>query len=111
MGKVFRLTWELNLLLPCLFWVIGIVLAHILQQVTQPAGLASLNRGTGTVLYGRGQLGSIDGRSVAPIPLPFCLYLFYGLDGLLQLYSVHSVLYIYCTLQVYECTRFLYCIY
>ena len=41
-----------------LFWAIGIVLAHILQQLTQPTGLASLNRGTGTVLYGRGQLGS-----------------------------------------------------
>ena len=27
--------------------------------MTQPAGLASLNRGTGTLLYGRDQLGSI----------------------------------------------------
>ena len=27
--------------------------------MTQPAGLASLNPSTGTVLYGRGQLGSI----------------------------------------------------
>ena len=42
-----------------LFLALGIVLAHILQKVTQPAGLASLNHGTGTVLYGRGQLGSI----------------------------------------------------
>ena len=31
----------------------------MLQCVTQPTGLASLNRDTGTVLYGRGQLGSI----------------------------------------------------
>ena len=38
---------------------LGIVFAHILQWVTQSAGLASLNHGTGTVLYGRGQLGSI----------------------------------------------------
>ena len=44
---------------PALFCVLGIVLAHILQyKVTQPARLASLNHG-GTVLYGRGQLGSI----------------------------------------------------
>ena len=42
-----------------MFWALGIVLAHILKQLTQPAGLASLNSGTGTVLYGRGQLGSI----------------------------------------------------
>ena len=41
-----------------LFWALSIVLAHILQQVTQPAGLASLKRGTDTALYGRGQLGS-----------------------------------------------------
>ena len=42
-----------------MFWALGIVLAHILKQLTQPAGLASLDSGTGTVLYGRGQLGSI----------------------------------------------------
>ena len=41
-----------------LFWALVIVLVHILQQVTQPTGLASLIRGTGTLLYGRGQLGS-----------------------------------------------------
>ena len=35
-----------------LFWALSIVLAHILQWVTQPASLASLNSGTGTVLYG-----------------------------------------------------------
>ena len=38
-----------------LSWALVIVL---LQQVTQPTGLASLIRGTGTLLYGRGQLGS-----------------------------------------------------
>ena len=32
-----------------LFGALGIVL--VLQKVTQPAGLASLNRGTGMVLY------------------------------------------------------------
>ena len=42
-----------------LFWALGIVLAHILKKLTHPAGLASLNNGNGTVLYGRGQLGSI----------------------------------------------------
>ena len=31
-----------------LFWALGHVLTHILKQVTQPAGLASLNRRTGT---------------------------------------------------------------
>ena len=45
--------------LPALFWALGIILVNILQKVTQPASLVSPNRGTGTVLYGRGQLGSI----------------------------------------------------
>ena len=31
-----------------LFWALGKVLPHILKQVTQPAGLASLNRCTCT---------------------------------------------------------------
>ena len=31
-----------------LFWALGNVLAHILKQVTQPDGLASLNRCNGT---------------------------------------------------------------
>ena len=42
-----------------LFLALGIVLMHIMQEVTQPASLAFLNHGTGTVLYGRGQLGSV----------------------------------------------------
>ena len=33
---------------PALFWALGIILAHILQKGTQPAGLASPNSGTGT---------------------------------------------------------------
>ena len=57
-GKVSRLHIRIEPF-PALFWAIGIVLAHILQQVTQHAGLASLHCGTGTVLYSRGQLGSI----------------------------------------------------
>ena len=52
-----------------LFWALGIVLAHILQKVTQPASLASLNHGSGTVLYGRGQLGSIRVKKRPPPPL------------------------------------------
>ena len=50
-GNVFRLH---NIIEPfaALFWALGIVLAHILKQLTQPAGPASLK-------YGRGQLGSI----------------------------------------------------
>ena len=39
---------------------------------------------SGTVLYGRGHLGSIWGRSVAPNPFPLLLYFLYGID--LQLY-------------------------
>ena len=35
---------------------VDIPTAHILKQLTQAAGLASLNSGTGTALYGRGQL-------------------------------------------------------
>ena len=31
-----------------LFWALDNVLAHILKQVTQPTGLATLNRRTGT---------------------------------------------------------------
>ena len=62
-----------------LFWALGIVLAHILQKVTQPAGLASLNRGTAMVLYGRGQLGSILWKTCRPPPFTILdvLYLFY----------------------------------
>ena len=45
-------TIKLNLLLLCFgLSGLGIVLAHILQKVTQPAGLASLNPGTGTAGY------------------------------------------------------------
>ena len=55
-----------------LFQALGIVLAHILQQVTQPASLASLNPGTGTVLYSRGQLGSIRLKTSR---LPACSFL------------------------------------
>ena len=55
----FVFTWEFNLLLSCF----GLLALHVLgaytETVDQPAGLASLNSGTGTVLYGRGQLGSI----------------------------------------------------
>ena len=38
---------------------LGITLAHILKLGPSPSAVASLNCGTGTVLYGRGQLGSI----------------------------------------------------
>ena len=34
-----------------LFWTLDIVLANILNQLTKPAGLASLISSTGTVLY------------------------------------------------------------
>ena len=57
-----------------LFWALGIILAHILKQFTQPAGLASLNSGTCTVLYGGGQLGSILEKKSYPPPLFFFRY-------------------------------------
>ena len=59
-GNVFRLPWEFNLLLSC-FGLSALYSAHCAYTETadQPVGLASLNSGTGTVLYGRGQLGSI----------------------------------------------------
>ena len=44
MGKVFRLHLRFEPF-AVLFWALGIVLAHILQQMTQPAGLPSLNHG------------------------------------------------------------------
>ena len=55
-----------------LCWALGIVLAHLLQQVTQPAGLAFLNRGTGTepVLYRRVSSVQLDRRRVGPLPFP-----------------------------------------
>ena len=52
--KVFRLCLKIEPF-AVMFWALGIVLTHILKQLTQPDGLASLNSGTGTVLYGRGQ--------------------------------------------------------
>ena len=55
MGKVFHLNLRIKPF-ALLFWALGIVLAHILKQLTQPAGLASLNSCTGTVLYGRGSV-------------------------------------------------------
>ena len=63
----FVFTWELNLLLSC-FGLSALNSAHILKQLTQPAGLAFLNSGTGMVLYnstvyGRGHLGSIWGKT------------------------------------------------
>ena len=48
-AKLFYRTLEPS---AALFWALSIVLAHILNQLTQPAGPASLK-------YGRGQFGSI----------------------------------------------------
>ena len=52
--------------------------AYVLKQLTQPAFLASLNFGTGKVLYGKGQFGSIWEKKRHPSP-PFlsrCTYSF-----------------------------------
>ena len=42
-----------------LFWAFGILLTPILKQLTQPAGLTSLNSGNGPVQYSSGKLGLI----------------------------------------------------
>ena len=89
---------------PSLIRALGIVLAHILQQVTQPAGLAFINSGTGTVLCGGGiSQVQFDGRSIAPNPFPLQLYLLYDINCLLLfliedyclystlLYSIHTL--------------------
>ena len=75
MYPVFRLPWELNLLLPCF----GLSILHscILKQLTQPVSLTSLNRGTGTVLYSRGQLGSIWEKKRQPPPFTHLAVLFF----------------------------------
>ena len=74
-GNVFHLC---NRIEPfaALFWALGIVhvLAHILKQLTQPAGPASLNSGTGTVLYGRFNLRVKTGQLLA---FPILLYIIY----------------------------------
>ena len=72
----FVFTIVLNLL-HALFWALGIVLAHILKQLTQPVGPASLK-------YGRGQLhvGSISGKKSLPPPLfPSCCILIQYMPG------------------------------
>ena len=63
----------------------------VLQYVTQPAGLASLNRGAGTVLYGRGQIGSIWWKKCRPQPFPFLLFLFYGFIRQVKVYRYSSI--------------------
>ena len=54
-----------------LFWALGIVLAHILKQLTQPAGQASFNSGTGTAVESQVRL---DLRRVGPLPFPILLH-------------------------------------
>ena len=85
-GKVNRLHNYRIEPFPALFWALGIVLTLIMQQVTHPAVLASLNRGTGTCMAGVSQV-QFDGRSIAPNPFPFLLYLFY---------ETHCTIHVYC---------------
>ena len=56
--------------------------------MTQPAGLASLNHGTGTVLYGRGQLGSIRLKTSQPPAFSFIAVLILWYIYLLIQYNV-----------------------
>ena len=51
-----------------LFWGLGIVQAHILQQMTQPAGLVSLNHGT--VRQGSVIGSTLIEDALAPLPFP-----------------------------------------
>ena len=70
---------------------------HILKQLTQPAGLASLDRGTGTILYSRGQLGLIWEKKCRPPPSTHLAVLFiYGKDN-----SFYNTLAIYIQLFIY----------
>ena len=75
-----------------LFCALGIVLAHILKQLTQPGGSASLK-------YGRGRLGSIwTKKSRSPTLFPSCCtYSMLAIDQLCTrtLYNVQ------CRLQLY----------
>ena len=59
-----------------LFWALGIVLSHILQQLTQPAGQAYLNHAWywhGTVRQGSVRF-NLRERCLGPLPLPILLY-------------------------------------
>ena len=79
MGKMFCLTWVEPFAVR--FWALGIEFAHIsvLWQVTQPAGLASLSRGTVTVLYTSGKLSSTWQQTRRPPPISHLAVLFiYG---------------------------------
>ena len=53
-----------------LFWALGTVLGHLLQLVTQPACLASLNYDTVTVLYGRPVRFNLIEDASAPFLFP-----------------------------------------
>ena len=95
---------------PTLFWALGILLAHILQQVTQPAGLEFRNLGTGTVLYTAGvSQVQFEGRSAAANPYPLLLYFLYG-----SIQCVCCTVYIYCTYTKKSrgpCNSFNYCLF
>ena len=54
-----------------LFWALGIALMHKLKQLTQPAGLASLKSGTGTVLQGSVRFHLIE-NAAATCPFRSC---------------------------------------
>ena len=64
-GKVFCLYLRIEPF-AALIWAMGNVLGHKRKLVTQPPSLASLNSGTGMVLYGRGQLGQLDMEEALP---------------------------------------------
>ena len=88
------------------FWAPGIVLIHILKQLTQPAGLTSLNIGTGTILYGMGlnwlktiRLPAFSDLAILFIYAPstqaglhkrssLYMFLIYGSDGVKQIFHI-----------------------
>ena len=75
-----------------LICALGIGLAHILKQMTQPAGLASLNSCTGTTLY-TVQQGAVRFNLLKTRQLPaFSNLAIYYLSMLYALYCMYTVL-------------------
>ena len=81
-GKVFR-PWELNLLLHC--FELSAMNSRISWNswLSLPAWHTYINSGTGTALYGRGQLGSIWDKKRHPPPLFLsrCAYSMISTEG------------------------------
>ena len=74
--------------------------------MTQPAGLASVNRGTGMVLYGRGQLGSTRYKTCSLPPFSHLAVLFiYGVHYADRQYAIER----YCGLICFLGAKLSFC--